>query len=175
LPVTATPSTLNAMTNFPAPSIRLAALALVATGLLTVVLSVADWGACPTTPCGGFLLAISEYSGIDLGFGIVTMVAGVALVAIGLDGLRRRQAPRVATIAALMALLIVATAGALVIWMYVLPGPAGEDGFYAPLGMAFLIAKDFYWPPYTAVVVGAVGLVALGASLRMRRALRRPE
>ena len=168
------------MTNFPAPSIRLAALALVATGLLTVVLSVADWGACPTTPCGGFLLAISEYSGIDLGFGIVTMVAGVALVAIGLYGLRRRQAPRVATIAALMALVIVATAGALVIWMYVLPGPVGEDGFYeegfyAPLGMAFLIAKDFYWPPYTAVVVGAVGLVALGASLRMRRALRRPE
>jgi hypothetical protein len=174
LPLSAAPSTLSAMTNVPTPSTRLAALALVATGLLTVVLSFAEWGACPTTPCGGFLFAISEYSGIDLGFGIVTVVAGVALVAIGLDGLRRRQAPRVATIAALMAFLIVATAGASVIWMYVLPGPDGDEGFYTPLG-AYLMAKHFYWPPYTAVVVGAVGLVALGTSLWMRRALRCPE
>ena len=150
------------MTDRPTPSTRLTALALVATGLLTVALSFAEWGACSSTPCGGFLLAISEYTGIDLGFGVVTAVAGVGLVAIGLDGLRRRQTPRVATTGALFALLIVATAGASIIWMYVLPGPDGEDGFYAPLGMAFLIAKDFYWPPYTAFVVGCVGLMAPG-------------
>jgi hypothetical protein len=78
----------------------------------------------------------------------------------------------VATIAALMAVLIVATAGASIIWMYVLPGPDGEEGFYAPLGMAFLIAKDFYWPAFTAILVGCVGLMALAASLWMRRALR---
>ena len=77
-----------------------------------------------------------------------------------------------ATIATLMALLIVATAGASVIWMHILPGPDGDKGFYTPLG-AYLIARQFYWPPYTAVVVGAVGLVALGASLSMWRALRR--
>jgi hypothetical protein len=163
------------MTDRLTPSTRLAAFALVATGLLTVVLSFAEWGACPTTPCGGFLFAISEYSGIDLGFGVVTGVAGVALVAIGLDGLRRRQTPRVATIAAVLALLIVATAGASIIWMHVLPGPDGEEGFYAPLGTAFLIAKEFYWPPFTAIVIGGVGLMALAASLWMRRALQRPQ
>jgi hypothetical protein len=160
------------MTDRPTRSAALAALALVVAGLLTVVLSFAEWGACSSTPCGGFLFAISEYSGIELGFGVVTAVAGITLVAIGLDGLRRRQAPRVATIAALFALLIVSTAGASIIWMYVLPGPDGDEGFYTPLG-AYLIAKDFYWPPYTAIVVGAVGLMALAASLWMRRALRR--
>jgi hypothetical protein len=162
------------MKDPPTPRIRVAAFALVAIGLLTVVLSFAEWGACSSTPCGGFLLAISEYSGLDLGFGWVTAVAGFGLLAIGLDGLRRRQAPRVATIAALVAILIVATAAASIIWMYVLPSSDSDEGFYAPLGGAFLIAKDFYWPPYTAVVVGSAGLVALGASLSMRRALLRP-
>jgi hypothetical protein len=167
------------MTDPPIPSTRRAALALVVTGLLTVALSFAEWGACSSTPCGGFLFAISEYSGIDLGFGVVTAVAGVALVAIGLDGFRRRQAPRTATIATLLALLIVATAGASVIWMYALPGGSGDDngffdsGFYAPLGNALLLGKDFYWPPFTAIVVGSVGLVAFAASLSMRGALQR--
>lgn len=102
-------------------------------------------------------------------------VAGFALAAIGLDGLRRRQSPRSAAIAALISLLIVATAGASVVWMYVLPGD-GEDfgeGFYAPLGSALLLDKDFRSPPYTAIAVGLVGLVALATSLSMRRALRR--
>ena len=163
------------MTDRLPPSTRLAALALVATGLLTVALSFAPWGSCSSTPCGGNLFAISEYSGIELGFGIVTAVAGIALVAIGLDGFRRRQSPAVAMTAALIALLIVATAGASVTWMYVLPGPGDDGGFYAPLGMALMIDKDFYWPPYTAVVVGSIGLVAFAASLWLRRALlRRP-
>jgi hypothetical protein len=74
---------------------------------------------------------------------------------IGLDGLRRRQAPRVATIAALIAVLIVATAGASIMWMYVLPGRDGEEGFYTPLCMAFLIATDFYWPAFTQSLSGA--------------------
>jgi hypothetical protein len=158
------------MTDPPTPSTRRAAFVLVVTGLLTVALSFAKWGSCSSTPCGGPLFAISEYSGIDLGFGVLTAVGGIALAAIGLDGLGRRQPPRLATIAAPLALLIVATAGASVIWMYVLPGD--EGGFYAPLGMGFLIAKDFYWPPVTAVVVGAIGLAAFAASLSMRRALQ---
>jgi hypothetical protein len=171
------------MTDPPTLSTRRAAFALVVTGLLTVALSFAEWGSCSSTPCGGMLLAISEYSGIDLGFGVVTAFAGIALVAIGLGGLRRRQTPRVATIAGLIALLIVVTAGASVIWMYVLPGDNNllypndpfPEGFYAPLGTALLIAKDFYWPPYTVIVVGAVGLMAFAASRPMRRALlRRP-
>jgi hypothetical protein len=71
----------------------------------------------PTTPCGGFLIAISDYSGLDLGFGVVTAVAGFALAAIGVDGLRRNGVSRFATTAGLLALLIVAAAGASVIWM----------------------------------------------------------
>lgn len=121
-------------------------------------------------------MALSEYSGIDLGFGVVTTVAGIALVGIGVDGLRRRLEPRMAAIAGLMALLIVATAGASVLWMYVLPGNENgfhESGFYAPLGTALLIDKDFRWPPFTAVLVGCIGLVAFGASMSMRRALLR--
>jgi hypothetical protein len=162
------------MTDASIPSRRRAALALVVTGLLTVILSFGEWGTCSSTPCGGPFFAISEYSGIDLGFGVVTAAAGIALVAIGLDSLRRRRSPRVATIAALIALLLIATAGASIIWMYVLPGPDSSEDIYAPLGGANLIAKDFYWPPYTAVVVGCVGLVALAAGLSMRRALLRP-
>ena len=32
-----------------------AALAMVVTGVLTVLLSYSTWGSCPTTPCGGML------------------------------------------------------------------------------------------------------------------------
>jgi hypothetical protein len=120
-------------------------------------------------------MAVSEYSGIDLGFGSVTAVAGIALVAIGLDGLRRRQSPHMATIAGLTSLLIVVMAGASVIWMYVLPGSDADgflaNGFYAPLGTALLVDKDFRWPPLIAIAVGSVGLMAFAASLSMRRAL----
>jgi peptidoglycan/LPS O-acetylase OafA/YrhL len=136
---------------------RGAALALAATGLLTLLLSFERWGSCPTTPCGGILMAISDYSGLDLGFGVVTAVAGLTLAAIGLDGFRRKGVSRFATAAALLALLIVAAAGASVIWMYVLPG---DD-------------KEFYWPPFTAVLVGIVGLIAFAASLRLRRTMPR--
>ena len=67
---------------------RWAAMALVMAGLLTIVGSLGTWGTCPTTPCGGILMAISEYSGLDLGFGVVTAFAGLALVVIGIASLR---------------------------------------------------------------------------------------
>lgn len=127
-----------------------AALALVVTGLLTLTMSFWTWGSCPTTPCGGMLMAISEYSGLDLGFGVVTALAGVGLAVIGLDGLRRKIVARSATTAGMLALLIIAAAGASVIWMYVLPG---DD-------------KEFYWPPSTAILVGIIGLIAIAASRR---------
>jgi hypothetical protein len=134
---------------------RGAALALVVTGLLTLLLSFGRWGSCRTTPCGGILMSISEYSGLDLGFGFVTALAGLGLAAIGLDGLRRNGVCRFATTAVTLALLIVATASASVIWMYVIPG---DD-------------KEFYWPPFTAILVGIIGLVAFAASLRLWRTM----
>jgi hypothetical protein len=138
---------------------RGAALTLVVTGVLTVLLSFGEWGACPTTPCGGMLMAISEYSGIELGFGVVTALAGLALAAIGFAGLLPNGGSRVAARAIWPALLIIVTAGASVIWMYVIPG---DD-------------KRYYWPPYTAIVVGIVGLVATAASLRLRLTITRRE
>ena len=132
-----------------------AALVLSATGLLTLLLSFWTWGTCPTTPCGGIFMTISEYSGLDLGFGVVTALAGLALAGIGLAAVRRQGVSPHATTAALLALLIVVTAGASVIWMYVLPGDE----------------KDFYWPPFAAILVGIVGLIAFAASLRLRRTI----
>lgn len=136
---------------------RGAVLVLAVSGLLTLLLSFQTWGSCPTTPCGGILMAISEHSGLDLGFGVVTALAGLMLAAIGSDGLRRKGVSRFATAAVLLALLILVTAGASVIWMYVIPG---DD-------------KDFRWPPFTAILVGSIALVAFAASLWLRRTIPR--
>ena len=130
-----------------------AALVLGAAGLLTALLSSRTWAWCPTTPCGGSLMAISEYSGFDLGFGAVTAVAGAGLAVIGATARRGPVVPRLATAAALLAVLIVVTAGASVIWMYVLPG---DD-------------KQFHWPPWLALIIGIVGVIALAASASLRR------
>ena len=132
---------------------RGAAVVLVVAGMLTAFLSFQWWASCPTTPCGGFLMAISEYSGTDLGFGVITALAGVLLAAIGIDALRRHGVSRYGAAAVLLAILIVLTVSASVAWMYAIPG---DD-------------KEYYWPPSTALLVGVMGLFALAASLRMSR------
>ena len=134
---------------------RGAALVVAVAGLLTLYASFWTWGTCSTTPCGGFLQSISEYSGLDLGFGVVTAVAGVILAAIGLDALRHSGVTRFANAAVLLALVVVLAAGASVLWMYVIPG---DD-------------KDYHWPPFTAVIVAIVGLIAFAASFRLRRTM----
>lgn len=145
------------MTEAKAVGSRGAAVVLVVAGLLTAFLSFQWWASCPTTPCGGFLMAISDYSGTDLGFGVGTALAGVLLAAIGLDALRHHGVSRFATAAVLLALLIIVTVGASVVWMYVIPG---DD-------------KEFYWPPSTAILIGIIGLMALVASLSLRRMIPR--
>ncbi len=134
---------------------RGAALVLVTAGSLTLLASFWTWGSCSTTPCGGFLQSISQYSGFDLGFGFVTAGAGLMLAGIGLDALRRSGVSRIAKTAVLLAILIVLTAGGSVIWMYALPG---DD-------------KDYHGPPYVPVLVGIIGLVGLAGSLRLRRTM----
>jgi hypothetical protein len=142
------------MTETRAIGSRGVALVLVVAGSLILLLSFQRWTSCPTTPCGGNLMAISEYSGLDLGFGVVTAIAGLLLAAIGLDALRSNGVSRFATAAVLLALLIVVTVGTSVVWMYVIPG---DD-------------KEFFWPPFAAILVGIVGLIGVVASLWLWRA-----
>ena len=144
------------MTEAKAVGSRGAALVLAVAGLLALLGSFMTWGTCSTTPCGGNLQSISEYSGLDLGFGVVTAVAGLVLTAIGLDALRRSGASRFAPAAVPIALLVVVTAGVSVIWMFVVPG---DD-------------KDFYWPPDVVSLVGILGMIAFAASLRLRHTVR---
>ena len=145
------------MTEAKAVGSRGAAVVLLVAGLLTAFLSFQRWTSCPTTPCGGILMAISDYSGTDLGFGVVTGLAGVLLAAIGLDALRHDGVSRFASAAVLLALLIVVTVVASVVWMYVIPG---DD-------------KEFYWPPFTAILIGSIGLIALVVSVSLRGMLSR--
>ena len=156
-----------------------AAIVLTVAGLLIVVLSFAEWGACPSTPCGGMLFAISEYTGLELGFGKLSAFAGIGLLGIGIDHLRRSRARRFDWLAAAFAVVVVASAGAAVLWMYVLPSDtAGPEpfwgGFTAPLSDAVLVYKDFYWPPYMPMLVGLVGLLALAAALWLARSRPSP-
>jgi hypothetical protein len=144
----------DTVTDARASRSRGAALVVGVAGFLILLGSFMTWGTCSTTPCGGNLQSISEYSGLDLGFGAVTAVAGLALAAIGLDALRRRGASHVARAAVPLALLVVVTAGVSVTWMYIVPG---DD-------------KDFYPPPYVASLVGILGVIAFAASLRLRHA-----
>lgn len=128
---------------------RGAAVALVVTGVLVVLLSLGKWGSCSTTPCGGPLMAISNHYGLELGFGVVTAFAAIAIAAIGMSGLLRTEIARFATVVAGLALLIVASAGAALFWM------------------AF---RGFYWPPHVPVLVAILGLVAFAASRRLGQA-----
>jgi len=134
---------------------RAAALVLIVSGVLIALLSFQHWTSCPTTPCGGILMSISTYTGIDLGFGVVTGPAGVLLAGIGVDALRHDGATSFATPALSLALLTIATIGVSVVWMYLIPG---DD-------------KEYDWPPSTAVLIGFIGLIAMTASQRLRRPL----
>jgi hypothetical protein len=134
---------------------QVAGLVLCLIGIVVVLGSLSRWASCPTTPCGGILMAISDYSGIDLGFGWISALAGLALLAIGVSAVARPGMSDLAGMARLAAVAISATAIASILWMYVIPG---ED-------------KEFYWPPFTAMVIAILGFVALGAS----RFLRGPQ
>lgn len=138
---------------------RWGALTLMVTGPLVVLASLATWRVCSTTPCGGPLQAISIYSGLDLGFGVVTAAAGVVLAIVGAHALRHNGTSRFATAAALHALVAAVAASASLAWM--------RFGGSGVLGVG---SSDEGWLSPTAIAVAVLGLVALPAALRVRRA-----
>jgi hypothetical protein len=133
---------------------RGAALALAVAGLITVLGSVMKWSQCASTPCDGNLMAISEVSGISVGYGTVTAIAGILLAAIGIDASRHDGDSRYRSAASLIALLVLLTIGAFLTRTYVFRDESQHISGLPQLG---------------AVLSGSGGLVALIASLRSRR------
>ena len=138
-------------------SARAITLALGVTGTLIVLASFGEWAYCPTTPCGGPFLAVSEYSGLDLGFGVVTALAGLVLAFTGFHGFRHNGVSSYLPTAPLHSVAVVLTIGAAVVWMFVIPG---DD-------------KDYGWPPYGAMIVGILGVFALATTVLLQRAASR--
>jgi hypothetical protein len=132
---------------------RGAALALAVAGLVTVLGSVMEWSQCASTPCDGNLMAISEWSGISVGYGLVTVIEGILLAAIGANASRHNGASRFGSAASLVAFLVLLTIGAFVIRTYVFRDETQHVSGLPQLG---------------AVVSGSGGVVALIASLRLR-------
>src|SRR5688500_17168024 len=88
-----------------------AAAILIAGGTLVVLGSLSPWGACAQDPCEGDLglMVITECSGVDLGWGIVTAALGAVLFIVGVITLRGRgPRPLVERAAAVGILLAVA-------------------------------------------------------------------
>jgi hypothetical protein len=148
----------DARNALPAGGRRGAATALAIAGLVTLLGSMGPWALCTTTGCDGFLQSFSEQSGIEFGHGIVTAIAAILLVAIGIDALRRHGVTPWGMPATLLALLVVVTFIAFVIGVYVF-----ADGS--------LHLSDG-GPSLGAYLAGFGGVIALLASLRLQRASR---
>jgi hypothetical protein len=129
-----------------------AALALAGAGLLTLLGSTGDWVECSTTDCYGGLMAFSEMSGLDVGYGVVTAIAGILLSVIGIDAIRRNGISRFGTLATLLACLVFATVTLFVVDVYV-----------------FADESMHLWgpPAFAAFITGGGGLIALAAGLRL--------
>lgn len=88
-----------------------AAAVLLTGGVLVILGSFATWGACAQEPCDPDVLGlmhIFERSGVDLGWGLVTAVLGVAALVLGLIALRGRgRRPLFERIVALAVLIVV--------------------------------------------------------------------
>lgn len=130
------------------------AAALLVGGMLVVLGSFSDWGACPQEPCDPDLFGlmhIFERSGVDLGWGIVTAALGVAVLLLGVNTLRGRgRRPFVERLAAVSILLAVGVH----LYLATYGGPADM----------------LSGPPYIGVYMTVIGaVVVLVASLSRPR------
>ena len=131
---------------------RWAALALAAAGLVMLLGSLGDWVECSTTDCYGPLQSFSEMSGLDVGYGVVTAIAGILLTAIGIDAIRRGGISPFGTLATLLACLGLVAVTLFVVDVYV-----------------FADESMHLWgpPAFAAFLTGGGGLIALAAGLRL--------
>jgi hypothetical protein len=136
-----------------------AGLAIAVGGLLALLGSVGDWAVCSMTPCyvpdgalGG--LAFSEMSGVDFGYGIVTAIAAIPLLALGEYARRQGGTSRFGAFGVMLSLLVLGVVSAYLIRFYVL-----SDESFTVSGP----------PANGAVLVACGGLLSLAASVLMRR------
>jgi len=132
-----------------------AAAILIAGGILVVLGSFSDWGACAQEPCDPELLGLMhlyERSGIDMGWGILTAALGAAALLLGINTLRsHRRRPLFEGLAAVGIFLAVGVH----LYLETYGGPANR-----------LIG-----PPHIGVYMTVMGaVVVLGASLFLPRA-----
>jgi len=110
--------------------------------------------ACSTTGCDGFLQAFSEQSGIELGHGILTGIAGGLLALTGIPVHHRGGGGRrFRTAALLLSLFVLATIAAFVIGVYAL-----NDGRLHLWGI----------PAPGTYLTAAGGLLGFGTGWRIR-------
>ena len=143
------------------PRSVLAAAILIVGGTLVVLGSFSVWGACSSEPCDpelALLMHISERSGVDLGWGIVTAVLGAAVLVLGVSALLGRgRRPLLERLAAVGILLAVG----LHLYLSTYGPSAADDGFIAT--------------PYIAVYVTVIGAIVVLVASLSRPADRRPD
>jgi hypothetical protein len=110
----------HAMTMPPRTVGRGAVIGVIAAGILAVLGSAGDWATCSTTGCDGFLQAFSWQSGVEFGHGLVSGVAGILLVLVGLDLARADGALRSRGPAVGLALVIFGTVAVFVVGYYLI-------------------------------------------------------
>jgi hypothetical protein len=96
-------------------------------------------------------MALWETSGVEFGPGLVTAVLGLMLASGGIGAFRRGVSSGLRVVPVVLALLLLATVGAYILRWHVFP------------------TFKLYGPEIGVILVIAGGLVALAASVRLRR------
>jgi len=144
---------------------RGAAGALAAAGLATMLCSFSTWATCSTIGCNGPLQAFDSLSGIDFGYGNVTVVAGALLTAIGIEAHAKAGVSRLATIAVQLSLLVIVTVMAFVVDVYVF-----RDRLLSLWGPPWEMLSVWGIPGFGAILSACGGVLAMLASRRLQRA-----
>ena len=134
-------------------------------GLAVLVGSFARWGGCRQMPCdpgdGVAFFVLVDYSGLDLGFGVVTVLSGLAMAIVGLLALGERRVRNPRRLVAICTTIVLATMVAVVTWDFVfhvrsIDGP--KFGVYIVIAGAVLAAvAGAPMPPGTEAPTFQVG------------------